>query len=107
MPKRPRPTNAPRPARKRKTRRSPLFTAEDVYLSPTSAVALEEPPEAEAPASRRAEARQRRGEQSYVIRVPGQLPTFERGYLVDELRRITITAGSLLLLIIVLTLLLR
>jgi hypothetical protein len=37
----------------------------------------------------------------------GQLPTFERGYLREELRRIAITAGSLFALIIVLGILMR
>lgn len=40
-------------------------------------------------------------------RVAGQLPTFERAYLMEELRRITMTAGSLLILIVVLALVLR
>ena len=42
-----------------------------------------------------------------TLRAAGQLPTFERGYLVDELRRIAITAGGLLALIIVLAVVLR
>jgi hypothetical protein len=37
----------------------------------------------------------------------GQLPTFERAYLVEEMRRIGITSGVLLAFIIVLTILLR
>jgi hypothetical protein len=39
--------------------------------------------------------------------VPGQLPTFERAYLVSELRRIGVISTALLGLIIVLTILLR
>ncbi|HLF71395.1 MAG TPA: hypothetical protein VI759_04520 [Dehalococcoidia bacterium] len=39
--------------------------------------------------------------------VPGQLPVFERAYLIRELRQIMITAGGLLAIIIVLTILLR
>jgi hypothetical protein len=39
--------------------------------------------------------------------VPGQLPVFERAYLVGELRRIALTAGSLLAIIIVLAIVLR
>ena len=37
----------------------------------------------------------------------GQLPTFERGYLREELRRIAITAGSLFAIIIVLAIVMR
>ena len=37
----------------------------------------------------------------------GQLPTFERGYLVDELRRIAITAGALFAFVILLAIILR
>jgi hypothetical protein len=39
--------------------------------------------------------------------IPGQLPTFERSYLVTELRRISIISASLLALLLVLTLALR
>ena len=47
-------------------------------------------------------------EQAGTVRVvPGQLPTFERAYLVNELRRILITAGTLLCVIIFLSLVLR
>jgi hypothetical protein len=42
-----------------------------------------------------------------TLRAAGQLPTFERGYLVEELRRIAMTAGSLLALIVVLAVVLR
>jgi hypothetical protein len=42
-----------------------------------------------------------------TLRAAGQLPTFERAYLVEELRRIAITAGGLLGLIIILALVLR
>ena len=38
---------------------------------------------------------------------PGQLPTFERAYLMRELRQIGIISTSLLALIIVLTIILR
>jgi hypothetical protein len=37
----------------------------------------------------------------------GQLPTFEQGYLREELRRIAITAGSLFAMIILLAILMR
>jgi hypothetical protein len=38
---------------------------------------------------------------------PGQLPTYDRAYLVSELQRIGIISGSLLAVIIVLTIILR
>ena len=37
----------------------------------------------------------------------GQLPTFERSYIVDELRRIAIISGSLFAFVIVLAIVLR
>jgi hypothetical protein len=46
-------------------------------------------------------------DQATVRVVPGQLPTFERAYLVGELRRIALTAGALLAVIIVLAFVLR
>lgn len=39
--------------------------------------------------------------------IPGQLPTYERGYLMEELRRIALISGGLLALVLVLTVLLR
>jgi hypothetical protein len=39
--------------------------------------------------------------------VPGQLPTFERAYLMSELRRTFFISAALLALIIVLTIVLR
>ena len=51
---------------------------------------------------------QRRSEAQAAVRVvPGQLPTFERAFLVSELRRIVVTAGALLALIVVLAMVLR
>jgi hypothetical protein len=48
------------------------------------------------------------GNREAAIRViPGQLPTFERAYLVKELRQILLTAGSLLAVIIALSFVLR
>jgi hypothetical protein len=38
---------------------------------------------------------------------PGQLPTYERGYLMEELRRISLISGGLLAVVLVLTVLLR
>jgi hypothetical protein len=43
-----------------------------------------------------------------AVRVaPGQLPTYERGYLMEELRRISLISGALLAVVLVLTVLLR
>ncbi|HEY7270207.1 MAG TPA: hypothetical protein VH951_10300 [Dehalococcoidia bacterium] len=47
------------------------------------------------------------GEHAAPRVVTGQLPTFERAYLVNELRRIFITSGILLALIVVLAFVLR
>jgi hypothetical protein len=49
-----------------------------------------------------------RGGAAGQVRVtPGQLPTYERAYLVNELQRIGIISGSLLAVIIVLAIVLR
>ena len=42
-----------------------------------------------------------------VRTAPGQLPTYERSYLMEELRRISLISGGLLALVLVLTVLLR
>jgi hypothetical protein len=47
------------------------------------------------------------GEQTGLRITPGQLPTYERSFLQEELRRITLISGGLLALILVLTILLR
>jgi len=62
----------------------------------------------ETPRHRRLEELRQR-QQSAPIRAAasGQLPTFERAYLMSELRRISITAGTLLALIVVLAIVLR
>jgi hypothetical protein len=52
--------------------------------------------------------RQRREEAFSTARVvPGQLPTFERTYLIAELRQIAITSGLLLAIIVGLAIALR
>jgi hypothetical protein len=109
MPKKPRQAHIPQQTKKRKIRRTPLATMSDAYLapepdsvggfgqrSPVGPVAV-----APEPAIRRAETR------TAVVRSTGQLPTFERAYLVNELRQIGITAGGLLAFIVVLAVLLR
>jgi len=107
MPKRPRQAHIPQQTKKRKLRRTPLTTAADSYLAPedNGATFVQPPPPAHGPAepalSRRAEAR------TTVLRSAGQLPTFERSYLVNELRQIGLTAAGLLAFIVVLTVILR
>jgi hypothetical protein len=59
------------------------------------------------PAGRRLELLRSNREGGAVRVTPGQLPTYERGFLQDELRRITLTAGGLLAVILALTVLLR
>jgi len=118
MPKRPRQSHVPQQARKRKPRRGPVVTPADIYLvpeapaagsglaarNPAGPIALE--PEA---TGRQAEpARGRRADARVTaVRQTGQLPIFERAYLVNELRQIGITAAGLFGLIVILTILLR
>ena len=59
------------------------------------------------PGRRMAELRSGASGQGAARIVAGQLPTFERGYLREELRRIAITAGSLFAVILVLGILMR
>lgn len=59
------------------------------------------------PGRRMAELRGGASGQGAARIVAGQLPTFERGYLREELRRIAITAGSLFGIIILLTIVMR
>jgi hypothetical protein len=118
MPKRARQAHIPKQVtRRRKTARrdSGVVTGADAYLDVSSPVhvaagvsrdpagpipmpsAAGTAPSAPRPPTARVAA----------YRAAGQLPTFERAYLVDELKRILITASSLLLFIIVLAVLLR
>lgn len=118
MPKKARRAHVPQQVvRKRKTARRPEPPSPIVDDAPEPEPALADPPAAVTPAARsgRVETRPRRRlelltrarDQATVRVVPGQLPTFERAYLVNELRRITITAGSLLAIIVLLAILLR
>jgi hypothetical protein len=59
------------------------------------------------PGRRTAQLRRAGSEATGARVLAGQLPTFERGYLADELRRIALTAGSLFALIIVLAIIMR
>jgi len=98
--------------RKRKTaRRDGVTVPADAYIdvSPPIRVpgVLGQDPVGPIPLPSSVAARPRPSARPGSARVAGQLPTFERAYLIEELRRISITAGSLLALIIVLTILLR
>jgi hypothetical protein len=79
------------------------FAGEPVFAPPPVQAA---PVSAQPVARRRLDMVQQRRE-AVVRTVPGQLPTFERGYLVSELRQIGITSGALFAFIVVLAILLR
>lgn len=112
MPKRPRQAHIPASQirRPRKVVRRP-FSGGEPATEPTFAdtPSFVPPSSGSAPVDtrprRRLELLQRADPQVRVV--PGQLPTFEKGYLQHELRQITLTAGSLLGVIIVLAVLLR
>jgi hypothetical protein len=59
------------------------------------------------PGRRTAQLRQRGTSEGAARILAGQLPTFERSYIVDELRRIAIISGGLLALIVVLAIVMR
>jgi hypothetical protein len=119
MPKRARQAHIPKQVtRKRKARREGgVVTGADAYLDvsgPINTAGIATGPVAPIPLPRPASspARERsvprvQAPRPGTYRASGQLPTFERSYLVEELRRIAITAGGLLTLIIVLTFVLR
>ena len=118
MPKKARRAHVPQQVvRKRKpTRRSEPLTP-GVDEEPESEPTFADPPAFVHPSAqsgpvdtrphRRLELLTRAREQTVVRVIPGQLPTFERAYLVNELRRITMTAGVLLAIIILLAIILR
>ena len=85
---------------------APVFA--DEPLVNVGAAMGSQPPVDTRPRSSRLEAlRQSRDQVAPMRTVPGQLPTFERAYLISELRRIGIISTALLGVIIVLTILLR
>jgi hypothetical protein len=113
MPKRSRTSHIPAQIRRRKARRPNDFTsalAESQafrQLAEDEAAIVPATPVATPRMGRRLEAATRSRE-GYVGRtVAGQLPTFERAYLVRELTQIAVISGSLLLLLIVLWVVMR
>jgi hypothetical protein len=113
MPKRSRQAHIPSQVTRRRIRRTNLGSGD---LEPAVDNAVNEvatPAFTAAPAVAAASRPGRRmeslsGNREAAIRViPGQLPTFERAYLVKELRQILLTAGSLLAVIIALSFVLR
>jgi len=121
VPKRPRQAHIPSQVRKRKVRRpgeaaagqprsypeEPAFVQDPVNGFGAAAFGASGPVDTRPRVGRRLELINRSSEQAAVRVVPGQLPVFERAYLVGELRRIALTAGSLLAIIIVLAIVLR
>jgi hypothetical protein len=115
MPKKSRQAHIPQQPKRRKARRAVPITLSETVVARSAA--LEEPVEAEpiAPApitplrpGRRVESLRAPATTQLGARVvPGQLPTFDRAYLVRELRQITLTFAGLLGVIIVLAIVLR
>ncbi len=84
-----------------------LLAAEGAYAGATASAATATAPAAPVRTGRRLE-QLRSQEAPMGVRIaPGQLPTFERTYLVRELRQIGAISGSLLAVIIVLSFVLR
>ena len=115
MPKRPRQSHIPSQVRKRKPRRTadfsnplpdsagaPGLADEPVMAVPTGAAPV-------ATRTRRRLEEVTRAHEGVILRThhAGELPTFERSYLVRELTQIAITSGLMLAIIIVLWLLMR
>lgn len=118
MPKRSRTSHIPSQIRRRKPRRPNDFTnalaESQAFRNLAEAEAAAVPmtatatPVAAAPRmGRRLEAATRSREGFGGRTAPGQLPTFERSYLIRELTQIAAISGSLLLLIIVLAVIMR
>ncbi len=111
MPKRPRQSHIPSQIRRRKPRREgtvqnlpePVFADEPAVAMP--GVGGSGPVDTRP--RRRLQSLAQASEGGTLFRAAGQLPTFERSYLVRELRQIGITSFSLLGLIIVLALIIR
>src|SRR3954469_18549558 len=109
-PKRPFMTASGRAAEAAEELFEPNFADEPVFAGgalPTQTGPIDTRPQPRTGGGRRLQ--MLRGNQEHAgIRVtPGQLPTYERGYLMEELRRIALISGGLLALVLVLTVLLR
>ncbi|HLF79228.1 MAG TPA: hypothetical protein VJB57_17240, partial [Dehalococcoidia bacterium] len=124
VPKRPRQAHIPAQARKRKIRRpfglssdqeasdagpelEPNFADEPLNRMGVAGLGNSGPVDTSPRVGRRLELVNRSREQVAVRVIPGQLPTFERSYLINELRRIAVISTGLLALIIVLAVVLR
>jgi hypothetical protein len=112
MPKRPRQSHIPSQPRRRKPRRTQDFSAALPATDGGETDLIEAAsPVAATPAApvigRRLRAVQQAREGFAPRSHPGELPTYERTFLVRELTQISIVAGSLLALIIVLWLVMR
>jgi hypothetical protein len=117
-----RPEFSPGPVQPGKTDRSgnPIF-ADDVVAPDATAVWgstgpvetrpewIDETPQAarRQPGRRTAQLRRTGSSEGAARIMAGQLPTFEHSYIVDELRRIAIIAGSLFAVVIVLAIVMR
>jgi hypothetical protein len=64
-------------------------------------------PPSRQPGRRTAQLRRTGGSEGAARIMAGQLPTFEHSYIVDELRRIAIIAGSLFAVVIILAIVMR
>ena len=113
MPKRSRTSHIPSQIRRRKARRPNDFTSalatSETFHEIAEAEAAVVPVSATAPGprmGRRLEAASRSRE-GFVARGAGQLPTFERAYLVRELTQIGVISGALLALLLVLWMVMR
>jgi hypothetical protein len=115
VPKKPRQAHIPRKvARKRKApRRDAVTVPADAYIDVSGPVHVPDGMSRDPvgpipmPAGRSRPAYPAVAPRPGSTRAAGQLPTFERAYLLEELRRIGITSVSLLGLIVVLTIVLR
>lgn len=130
MPKKPRQAHISQQLKRRKARRPTPLAGAETPVPNGNATPLEEAPvlagpalmadsaflrsEPAAPASSSGRLGRRTGalrapeERAIAARaIPGQLPTFERSYLMRELRQIGTISTALLALIIVLTIILR
>jgi len=117
MPKRSRTSHIPSQIRRRKPRRPNDFTTalagsqtfRNIAEAEAAAVPLSsETPAAPSPRVGRRLAAATQAREGYVGRnTAGQLPTFERAYLIRELTQIGVISGALLLLLVVLFFVMR